>query len=210
MARPRRPAWQVEEVKGSIFAAALALFNRHGYEAVSIRKIACRAGCSPATIYNYYRDKDALYIEILKRGFAILLDLLKAEPRHFDPVETIRRYARVYYRFSLEHPYYYDLMFSDKVPKYLDYVGTQTERAARREKAVALRSFRLLTHAVRAAFPPSATRQGGVPAARAVRALFSLCHGMISLHRSGIWAELDTDFGELYFAAVDHFLRACQ
>ncbi|HHW74203.1 MAG TPA: TetR/AcrR family transcriptional regulator [Firmicutes bacterium] len=204
MARPRRPAWQVERAKNRIFRATLELFNKHGYDAVTIRRIARRAGCSPATIYNYYSDKDALYLDILTEGFTILNRLLLARPHTADPLQRLRGYAAEFYRFSLEYPYYYDLMFSFHVPKYLDYAGTAAEKAAFAEKAVALKNIELLLDAFYElgwdGEPPE------IPAEKALT-LLGLCHGIISLHRSGIWAELDADFDTLYFSAVDNYLQ---
>lgn len=208
MARPKRPAWQVEQTKGRIFQATLELFNKQGYEAVSIRKIARRAGCSPGTIYNYYSDKDALYLDILTEGFAILLRLLQAEPRPTDPLPRLRTYAAVFYRFSLEYPYYYDIMFSFHVPKYLDYTGTSAEEAAFSEKEVALKNIGLILEAFEDFYRgyPVLRDAPGIVTGRAL-SLLGLCHGIISLHRSGIWAELNTDFSALYFAAVDDYLQ---
>lgn len=209
MARPKRPAWRVEQVKNKIFQATLELFNKHGYDAVTIRKIARRAGCSPATIYNYYSDKDALYLDILAEGFAILHGLLQAQPRAADPLQTIRGYTAVFYRFSLDHPYYYDIMFSFHVPKYLDYTGTAAEETAFAEKAVALKNMELLLDALGEFYRGGPAYEEEDPGAltKKALALLGLCHGIISLHRSGIWAELDVDFSTLYFSAVDDFLQ---
>ncbi|NLA11944.1 MAG: TetR/AcrR family transcriptional regulator [Firmicutes bacterium] len=208
MARPKRPPWQVEQTKNKIFQATLELFNRQGYEAVTIRKIARRAGCSPATIYNYYSDKDALYLDILTEGFAILYQLLQAEPRSRDPLVRLRAYTAVFYRFSLDHPYYYDIMFSFHVPKYLDYAGTPAEETAFAEKEVALKNIGLILEAMADFYRgcPALRSAPGMVTGRALT-LLGTCHGIISLHRSGIWAELETDFSALYFSAVDDYLQ---
>ncbi len=208
MARPKRPAWQKEQVKQKIFQATLELFNKHGYEAVSIRKIARRAGCSPATIYNYYRSKDALYLDILTEGFTILHGMFLDQPRIDDPLQLIRSYASTFYRFSFDHPYYYDIMFSLHVPKYLDYTGTTVEEAAFAEKAIALKNIELLVDAMNDFYRGSpASEETTAAATEKAFALLGLCHGIISLCRSGIWAELDADLNTLYFTAIDHFLQ---
>ncbi len=208
MARPKRPAWQVKQAKNRIFQATLELFNKQGYESVSIRKIARRAGCSPATIYNYYRDKDALYLDILTEGFAILHRLFMTVPCTAAPLQRLREYTAIFYQFSLDYPYYYDIMFSFYVPKYLDYAGTPAEKAAFAEKEVALKNVELLLEALDDLYRgcPVASVFPGVVTNNA-HALLALCHGLVSLHRSGIWAELDTDFSALYFRAVDGFLQ---
>lgn len=205
MARTKRPAWQIEQAKSKIFNAALELFNTHGYKEVSMRKIARKAGCSPTTIYNYYPDKDALYLDILKKGFEMLLELLRNQPRDANPVVTLRKYAEIYYWFSLEYPYYYDIMFSFPVPKYLDYVGTKMEGVAWEEKRIALENLRLLTEAVEEALTGGYLEER-MSASTLAKVLFSVCHGIISLYRSRVWPEVGADFRRLYFQAVDDFL----
>ncbi len=208
MARPKRPAWQKEQAKQKIFRATLELFNKHGYEAVSIRKIARRAGCSPATIYNYYRSKDALYLDLLTEGFTILHGLFLDQPCIDDPLQLIRSYASTFYRFSFDYPYYYDIMFSLYVPKYLDYTGTTVEEAAFAEKAIALKNIELLIDAMGdfyRGFP--ACEETSAAVTQKAYALLGLCHGIISLYRSGIWAELGAELNVLYFSAVDDFLQ---
>lgn len=206
MPRTKRPAWLVEETKSMIFQAALELFNGEGYQEVSMRKIAGKAGCSATTIYNYYPNKDALYLNILKRGFEILLELLESHPReNLDPVQTLRRFTQTFFWFSQEYPRYYDLMFSSPVPKYLDYVGTGMEEQARDEKIVALRNLTLLQEVLEEGRRRGSLRHD-LDAAGQARFLFGLCHGIISLHRSHIWPELGVDFQGLYSEAVENFL----
>ena len=45
-------------------ARAAELFARHGYHATSMNQVAEAAGLSKATLYHYYRDKDALLVHI--------------------------------------------------------------------------------------------------------------------------------------------------
>lgn len=133
--RIKRPEWQVEQTRDKIRQAALELFRLQGFQEVTMRKIARRAGFSPTAIYLYYPAKDALYLEILKDGFENLLRFLQTETDPMlPPVERIRCYTQVYLKFSQEYSNHYDLMFSYPVPKYLDYVGTEMEHLAWDEK----------------------------------------------------------------------------
>lgn len=47
-----------------ILARAAELFARHGYHAASMKQLAEACGLSKATLYHYYRDKDALLVHI--------------------------------------------------------------------------------------------------------------------------------------------------
>jgi TetR/AcrR family transcriptional regulator, transcriptional repressor for nem operon len=53
------------EVKGKIVASARRLFNRHGFENVSIRQIMAGAGLTHGGFYSYFRSKSDLYAEVL-------------------------------------------------------------------------------------------------------------------------------------------------
>ena len=49
----------------NIKAAARELVSEVGYEASTVRGIACRAGVAPATVYRYYTSKDYLLYEVM-------------------------------------------------------------------------------------------------------------------------------------------------
>ena len=69
MPRPQRKPEEVEAFKEEILAQALHLIVRHGFDGFSMRKLAARLGIAAKTIYNYFNNKDELYLVILTRGF---------------------------------------------------------------------------------------------------------------------------------------------
>jgi TetR/AcrR family transcriptional regulator, transcriptional repressor for nem operon len=52
-------------VKGKIIESARRLFNRHGFENVSIQQIMSGAGLTHGGFYTYFRSKSALYTKVL-------------------------------------------------------------------------------------------------------------------------------------------------
>ncbi len=84
--------------------AALALFARHGYAAVSMRRIAAEVGVQAGALYLYTPDKQTLLFELLRSHMDELLTALEAEPRAPDPVAALRRFARFHIRFHLARP----------------------------------------------------------------------------------------------------------
>jgi AcrR family transcriptional regulator len=104
-----------------------------------MRAIAARVGMTAANIYNYYQNKDELYLAILTRGFSQLYERFgKAFSKHPDPVGRLKQMGREYLNFGLEQANIYNLMFTWHVPKFKDYVGTPMEPAARTELETAL------------------------------------------------------------------------
>src|SRR4030088_3187560 len=56
-------------VKKSIIDSARKLFNRHGFESVSIQQIMAGAGLTHGGFYSYFQSKSALYAEVLSCFF---------------------------------------------------------------------------------------------------------------------------------------------
>ena len=109
-----------EAVSRGILDAARELFVTHGYQEVSIRKIAERIEYSPAAIYSYFPSKDDIFFALAEEGFRLLFSY-GASPRPAvagDPMDAIRAMFWRYYEFSKEHPEYFALMFLDRsVPR---------------------------------------------------------------------------------------------
>ncbi len=71
-ARPRRSAWrerQREVLRADILAAASRVIAREGFSGTTISDVAREAGLAVGTLYNFYRNKEALYVQVLGRLF---------------------------------------------------------------------------------------------------------------------------------------------
>ena len=58
---------KTELTKSKIYAAAIREFGTKGYAAGSINHI-CRSGINKGLVYHNFRDKDALYLECVKKS----------------------------------------------------------------------------------------------------------------------------------------------
>jgi TetR/AcrR family transcriptional regulator len=74
MARGRSAGY--DEQRELILARAAALFARQGYHATSMNQVAEASGLSKATLYHYYRDKDAMLVHIAEGHVSRLLTLV--------------------------------------------------------------------------------------------------------------------------------------
>jgi len=63
------PAGHSAEVKGKIVQSARRLFNRHGFEGVSLDQIMSGAGLTRGGFYSYFQSKSDLYAEVLSCFF---------------------------------------------------------------------------------------------------------------------------------------------
>lgn len=86
-----------DEKQKCIKNAVVQLMLEEGFQGTSIAKIAKAAGVSPATVYIYYENKDAMLREIYKEyvedSFHYMLDRLTPDmPGEMIISELIRRY----------------------------------------------------------------------------------------------------------------------
>jgi AcrR family transcriptional regulator len=105
-----------EERQGLILDAAKRLFVERGFEATSMRAIAEAIEYSPATIYLYYKDKNALIHDLHTEGFMRMNKDMAVLQHVRDPFEKLVAMGRAYVQFALENPDYYELMFITHKP----------------------------------------------------------------------------------------------
>lgn len=84
--------------------AALKLFARHGYGAVSMRKIAGEVGVGAGALYLYTRDKQALLFGLMRAHMDELLAVWQAEKPGKTPPARLAGFCRFHIRFHLERP----------------------------------------------------------------------------------------------------------
>jgi AcrR family transcriptional regulator len=100
------------ELRRLILDEARSLMIKEGYNSLSMRKIASKAGCTATSIYLYFKNKDELLHALIEEGFEMLRERLEKIASHTDdPVERIESLCRGYVNFGLNHPEYYEVMF---------------------------------------------------------------------------------------------------
>ena len=105
-----------EELRKKILDVAKDLFLKHGYDSVSIRKIADKLTISPTTIYLYYKDKGDVIYALHQEGFKSLTAQFEVLSNVEEPFERLKAMGRSYIKFALENPDFYELMFIMKGP----------------------------------------------------------------------------------------------
>jgi AcrR family transcriptional regulator len=94
----------VEEVdrRGQIVDAAFEEFSEKGFKGATIKSIARAAGLqSPALIYWYFPDKEALFREVLRSQVPVLRAVADPAPiMDLPPEEVLPRLGRAYFAFE--------------------------------------------------------------------------------------------------------------
>ncbi|PIP39173.1 MAG: TetR family transcriptional regulator [Desulfobacterales bacterium CG23_combo_of_CG06-09_8_20_14_all_51_8] len=186
---PRSPE-EVESIKTAILTTALKLMCDDGFEALSMRKLAGRLKMTAANIYNYYQNKDDLYLAIQTRGFQMLADRFQEIYDSLQPGPD-RLYAmmRAYLAFGMEFPDYYEIMFSRNTPKYADYKGTPMEPAATIEKQTALKVADITVRAIRDLYDGKEAISESEALYRTIL-VWSALHGVVNLLNSRVLPEV--------------------
>lgn len=100
-----------ESVRGSILGAARKTLIEKGYGSFSMRVLAAEIGCSPGTIYLYFKSKEQLLACVVEEGFDKLLEILEEVHDADDPVRSLRKKLRAYVDFGLRYPNHYRAAF---------------------------------------------------------------------------------------------------
>lgn len=100
-----------EGLKAALLDAARRLCLVNGVDGVSARKIAREVGCSATAIYLYYKSLDDLLHHLRMEGHQLLAQYFHEVDGTLPPLDRLREIGRAYYRFGVEHPSYYQLMF---------------------------------------------------------------------------------------------------
>jgi len=102
---------QREALRGRILDAAGEIMVAKGLGAVTMRAIADRIEYSPTTIYLHFSGREALLRGLCDRALAALAEQFAGIERIADPIEKLRRAARLYLQFGVEHPNAYRAVF---------------------------------------------------------------------------------------------------
>lgn len=85
-------------------AAALRLFARHGYAAVSMRQIATEVGVQAGALYLYTADKQSLLADLMLAHMQELLTALATLPHTTSPRDRLDQLARFHIAYHLDRP----------------------------------------------------------------------------------------------------------
>lgn len=105
-----------EQTRVNILDAAHEIVKDEGWQSLSMRKIADKIEYTAPIIYEYYANKEAILLELTKKGFMMLADRMReAKNKHTDLAAQIEAMWLAYWNFAFEQKEYYQLMFGVEV-----------------------------------------------------------------------------------------------
>lgn len=102
------------DLKNALIQAGIDILADEGLPALTLRKVAARAGVSHSAPYAHFVDKQDLVAAISTRGMQLIQERLQAalEQNAADPAALLQATAWAYVSFALDEPAYFNVIFS--------------------------------------------------------------------------------------------------
>ncbi|MBC2714065.1 MAG: TetR/AcrR family transcriptional regulator [Desulfobacteraceae bacterium] len=195
---------EIRQIREKILESALDIIVFKGLDGLTMRNLAQKTGMTAPNLYNYFSNKDEIYIHIIIRGFDMLYaDLKAAYDLHEDKADRLRAMIDTYMTFGISKPRYYDIMFTRPTPKYNDYIGTPLEKISKIEYKISMDIAALAIKAAADVIGPSA---GEEILTRRLVQLWSLIHGMITLNNSQVMGYVAESAEQVYQKIIDEVI----
>jgi len=98
-------------------AAAHALFAERGYAAVTMDGVAAAVGVTKPLLYNYFGNKEQLYLACLERaGDGLVATVVEAVGETSEPAEALRAGLRAFFEFVDEDRAAWSVLFDETLP----------------------------------------------------------------------------------------------
>ncbi|KZZ00098.1 MAG: TetR/AcrR family transcriptional regulator [Thalassolituus sp.] len=111
---PKKP-FTPEEIAAQrerIMDSASHVMAEVGFHHLSMRKLASQLGMTASNIYNYFPNKESLFVFTRRRGFEMAFqDINEQMSQHLDPRSALYNFAGHLIQFAQRSPGYYQLMF---------------------------------------------------------------------------------------------------
>jgi AcrR family transcriptional regulator len=85
---PRVPRWK-PDAQQRLVAAALELFDEHGYEGTTVAEIAERAGLTKRTFFRYFSDKREVLFSGTEQLQELMVGAIASAPERLAPLDVV-------------------------------------------------------------------------------------------------------------------------
>ncbi len=103
---------ETKPLSGEILDAARKLLLQHGYESLSMRKIAAEVGCKAATIYYYYKNKEAIVEALIEEGNRLHYRISREiANKHQNPLLRFEALLWTSLEFGINNPAYFEILY---------------------------------------------------------------------------------------------------
>lgn len=180
-----RSSYHHGDLRRALIEATAALIEEDGPGGFSLRKVARRAGVSPAAPSHHFGDSRGLLTAVAVEGFERMMESWEAIDADLDPYQRLIAHARCYVDFAIRCPGHMAIMFRR------DLVDGADEAYG----ATAPQAYQRISTAVQEAIGDVS----GVDLDGATKTIWATCHGLADLY-AGKGESLKDD------AVLDHLV----
>jgi AcrR family transcriptional regulator len=103
---------QEDAARKAILDTAVSMIIKQGASSVTMRGLAKQVGCSPATLYKHFDNKEKLMEAIRQEGWRLMGKMeTEVEFTDLSPIEHLQLSGKIFQEFPQKFPEYYMLMF---------------------------------------------------------------------------------------------------
>ncbi|ASP40249.1 hypothetical protein CHH28_16885 [Bacterioplanes sanyensis] len=188
---PKKPFTQ-DEINAQcerIMDSASRVMADVGFHHLSMRKLAAQLGMTASNIYNYFPNKEALFLHTRRRGYDLMFRAIQQQMAEAKtPTQALYAFTGQWIEFAQRYPGYYQLMFQ---PPQLS--ATESQLADQQLQAQVQcqvdewqrHILSLLQDAI-----PGFTRQAQVQQKRLALFFVSSVHGLVDTYRYQAFGDL--------------------
>ncbi|WP_216083853.1 TetR/AcrR family transcriptional regulator [Paenibacillus riograndensis] len=100
-----------ENLRKLVVDAAAAILQEEGPEAVTVRRVSQKMGCSTKIIYSLFVNKEGLAQQLYLEGCKLLAQRFEEVPPSSDLLQHLLDLGEAFWQFGQEYTSYYKLMF---------------------------------------------------------------------------------------------------
>lgn len=128
-----------DQMRELILNTANNIIATDGFEGLSIRKIAGRIEYSPAIVYHYFKDKDDIVHQLMKRGYKKIIDAISpTSTSAHDPAQKLRDMTRNYIEAALNMPDEFKAVQLNTAPEIVEFTASLFKGASLKKPALAI------------------------------------------------------------------------
>ena len=169
---PKKKSYHHGDLKNALIKAGADILSKEGVSALTLRKVAQKAGVSHAAPYAHFADKQALIAAISTEGYKKLYEQIAqvAEKYQADPLRRFVEASWAYVQFALDEPDQFKVTLSSMIEKEQDYPAFVE---------IAKQTFNLVVDIVERCQQAGILRQGAADLTAV--SVWALIHGFVTL-----------------------------
>ena len=120
---PKKKSYHHGDLKNALIEAGADILTKEGVSALSLRKVAQKAGVSHAAPYAHFADKQALIAAISTEGYKKLYEQIARVATQYrsEPLRRLVESSWAYVQFALDEPDHFKVTLSGMIEKEQDY-----------------------------------------------------------------------------------------